>query len=80
MTSQNSSLDAPSPARAEIDQREATGEPERLTTQVAKGAGIAFIGYGVRIVSSFCFNILLGRILGATCLRVVRLGTEVWSP
>jgi O-antigen/teichoic acid export membrane protein len=79
MTSQNSSLDAPSPARAEIDQREATGEPERLTTQVAKGAGIAFIGYGVRIVSSFCFNILLGRILGRRAYGLYALGRSVVS-
>jgi O-antigen/teichoic acid export membrane protein len=77
MTSQNSSLDAPSPARAEIDQREATGEPERLTTQVAKGAGIAFIGYGIRIVAGFCLNTLLARILGAGAYGLYALGLSV---
>ena len=79
MTSQNSSLDTPSPARAEIDQREATGEPERLTTQVAKGAGIAFIGYGVRIVTGFCFNILLGRVLGPRAYGLYALGVSMIS-
>ena len=78
MTSQNSSLDDPSLAPAEVDKPEATGELNRLTTQVAKGAGIAFIGYGVRIVGGFCFNILLGR-LGARAYGLYALGRSVIS-
>ena len=75
----NGSLDAPSSVRAETDKREATGEINRLTNQVAKGAGIAFIGYGVRIVAGFCFNTLLARILGARSYGLYALGVSVTS-
>ena len=63
----------------EIDKRETAGKLNPLTTQVAKGAGIAFIGYGVRIVTGFCFNILLGRILGRRAFGLYALGRSVVS-
>ena len=70
--------DEPSLAPTEVDKPQATGELNRLTTQVAKGAGIAFIGYGVRIVAGFCFNILLGR-LGPRAYGLYALGVSVTS-
>ena len=70
--------DEPSLAPTEVDKPQATGELNRLTTQVAKGAGIAFIGYGVRIVAGFCFNIFLGR-LGAGAYGLYALGRSVVS-
>lgn len=77
MTSQNSSLDEPALAPVEVDNPEAAGELNRLTTQVAKGTGIAFIGYGVRIVAGFCLNTLLARILGAGAYGLYALGVSV---
>ena len=70
--------DEPSLAPTEVDKPQATGELNRLTTQVAKGAGIAFMGYGVRIVAGFCFNTLLGR-LGAGAYGLYALGRSVVS-
>ena len=70
--------DEPSLAPTEVDKPQATGELNRLTTQVAKGAGIAFIGYGVRIVAGFCFNIFLGR-LGPRAYGLYALGRSVSS-
>lgn len=37
---------------------------ERLTKQVAKGGGIAFVGSTIVEVATFGLHILLGRVLG----------------
>ena len=77
MIDNTSDCDFASSAVVETDKRGETEYLEKLTKQVAKGGGIAFIGSSIGRVAGFGLHILLGRVLGPGAYGLYALATSV---
>jgi len=79
MIANTSDCDLASSVVVETDKRREIEGLEKLTNQVAKGAGIAFIGDSIRKVAGFGLHILLGRMLGPGTYGLYALGRSITS-